>query len=204
MSMLAGVERAWGGSGAGGFPYGEAARLAAIAGTTYNGSVTGCTHPNGVAIASTAFTTTTATIHVASILLPKNLPINALTCVGTTAGTETGFWQALCTQGMIVRAVSANTAAFATGYFTQSVLPASAIPYVTEYSGLYYYIIGTVSSVAPQVAATAALVSAATAAGPPIYCGTNATAATIVPPPVGTQLGANTGTTGGLILGFTA
>lgn len=199
---MTGVERAWGGGPAGTFPLVETARLPAVAGTTYNGFVTGQT--TELANISAAFVTVTATIHVASILLPKNLPIFQLRCIGTTAGTETGFWQGLCTQGMIVRAVSANTAAFATGYFPQSVLPASGIPYITEYAGLYYYIIGTVSTVAPQVAATTALVSAASAAGPPIFCGTNATAATTTPPPVGTQLGANTGTAGGLIYGDTS
>ena len=203
--MSGAVERSYVSGGApGNYPLIEASRMPAIGGTTLNGAFTGMTHSGGLGSVSTAFTTTTATIHVASILLPRNLPVSALTCIGTTAGTETGFWQALCTQGMIVRAVSANTAAFTTGFFTQSVLGAASLPYITEYAGLYYYIIGTVSSVAVQVGASAALVSAAAAAGPPIFCGTNATAATVTPPPVGTQLGANTGTAGGLIFGATA
>lgn len=203
MSVLSGVERAWG-SGAGAYPYPNAARLGAVAGTTYNGQFTGCTHQADIQQLTTAFVTATTVINIASMLLPKNLPINQLVCFGTTAGTETGFWQGLTTQGMIVRAVSANSAAFTTGYFPQSVLPASTVPYITEYAGLYYYILGTVSTVAPQVGATAVLVAAAASAGPPVYCGTNATVASAVPPAVGTALGANTNTTGGLIWAATA
>jgi len=144
-------------------------------------------------IGTTPLTTVTTTIYMASILLPANLPINQIGTLVTVAGTETGFWVALCDAGRVVRAVSANTAAATAGLFNQSVLPTSGVAYVTPFAGLYYAALGTVSTVAPQVGAMSALPSVAAASGPPIYCGTSATAATITPPPVGTTLGVITG-----------
>ena len=197
MSLSAGIERPWAGG-----TLAEGARLPAVAGTTYNGFVTG----QSVQIfdVAAAFVTATTVVNVASILLPRNLPVFQVGVIGTTAGTETGFWVALATQGGIVRAVSANTAAFATGFQNFSVLPANAIPYVTEYAGLYYVAVGTVSTVAPQLAAASPAPTAATNAGPPVYAGTAATAATTTPPALGASLGALTGTVGGIIYGQTA
>ena len=149
---------------------------------------------------TTAFTTVTATIYAASIVLPRNLPIVNLGCLVTTAGTVTGFWQGLIDAGLAVRSVTANTAAPSTGFFNQ----AATGGYVTPYAGLYYYILGTVSSVAAQVAATSPAPSAASFAGPPVYQGTSATAATTTPPALGTVLGALTGTVGGLLYGQTS
>ena len=68
-----------------------------------------------------------------------------------------------------------------------------AVPYTTTYSGLFYVAVGTVSTVAPQLAALGALPSVAAVSGPPVLCGTSATAATTTPPAVGTALGALTG-----------
>lgn len=142
--------------------------------------------------ATATLTSVSTTIYAASVILPINLPVNNLTLIVTTAGTVTGFWTGLVDAGLIVRAVSANTTAPATGLFTQSVLPSSSVPYRTPYSGLYYVIWGTVSSVVPVIAANAALASAAAAGGPPVFCGTSATAATTTPPILGAQLGALT------------
>jgi hypothetical protein len=144
-------------------------------------------------VGTTPLTTVTTTIYMASILLPENLPVNQIGTLVTVAGTETGFWVALCDAGRVVRAVSANTAAATTGFFNQSVLPVSGVPFVTPFAGLYYVALGTVSTVAPQVGAMAALPTVAAASGLPFYCGTSATAATITPPPVGTTLGVITG-----------
>ena len=149
---------------------------------------------------TTAFVTVTTTIYAASIVLPRNLVVANLGCLVTTAGTVTGFWQGLLDAGLGVRAITANTAAPSTGFFNQ----AATVAYTTPYAGLYYYVLGTVSSVAAQVAATSAAPTAATFAGPPVYQGTSATAATTTPPPLGTVLGALTGTVGGLLYGQTS
>jgi hypothetical protein len=203
MSISAGVERGWIG---GGGTFAEQQRLPAVPGAvgtaSLNAAVSGQTIPLGQV--STALALATTVVNVMSITLPRNLPIFQCGYVVTTAGTETGQWTGIATQGGIVRCVSANlTGSAATGFVWQSVLPANLIPYVTEYAGLYYFFLGTVASVAVQVGADTALVSAATGAGPPVYCGTAATAATIVPPLVGTSLGALTGTIGGPIYGQT-
>lgn len=197
MSVIAGVERAW---SLGGGPV-EFARLPAVPGTSFNGSPTGQT-VSLFDVAST-FTTATTVVNVASILLPKNQPIFACGLISTTAGTVTGYWQGIATAGGIVRAVSGNIAAAPTGFLWQSVLPANGIPYVTEYAGLYYFFLGTVESVANVVASATAFPTAASAAGPPVYCGTAATAATTTPPALGSSLGALTGTVGGIIFGQT-
>ena len=138
-------------------------------------------------VGTTPLTTVTTTTYMASILLPENLPVNQIGTLVTVAGTETGFWVALCDAARVVRAVSANTAAAAAGFFNQSVLPVSGVAFVTPAPGLYYVALGTVSTVAPQVGAMAALPTVAAASGPPIYCGTSATVASAVPPPVGTR-----------------
>jgi hypothetical protein len=144
-------------------------------------------------VGTTPLTTVTATIHCSSIVLPQNLPVRNIVSLVTVAGTVTGFWVALLDAGLIVRAVSANTTTPSTGFFSQSVLPPSTVPFVTAYSGLFYAAIGTVSTVAPQIGTQAALPTVAAASGPPVYCGTSATAATVTPPAVGAQLGALTG-----------
>jgi hypothetical protein len=202
MSISAGVERSYN-VGGGGFVEQQRAQ-ANVAGTTLlSGLVTGQTI--SIYDVASTFTTATTVVNVASILLPRNLPIYTCGCSVTTVGTVTGFWQGIATQGGIVRAVSANVAATSLGYFNQSVLPASLIPYVTEYAGLYYYFVGTVSSVATVLAsATAFPANSALGSGPPVYCGTAATAATTTPPALGSSLGALTGTVGGIIYGQTA
>lgn len=201
MSVSAGVERGWSNA-----QLVEQQRLPAVPGAlgtaNLNALVSGQTEP--LYMATTALVLATTVVNVASIILPRNLPIFQCGYIVTTAGTETGQWCGIATQGAIIRAVSGNlTGSAATGFVWQSVLPANNIPYVTEYPGLYYFFLGTVASVAVQVAASVALVSAATGQGPPVFCGTAATAATIVPPAVGTSLGALTGTAGGLIYGQT-
>jgi hypothetical protein len=145
------------------------------------------------AVGTTPLTTVTATIHAASIILPVNQPISKLVTCPTVAGTVTGFWVALLDASLIVRAVSANQVVVTTGFWSLSVLPPSSVPFVSPYAGLYYVAIGTVSTVAPQVAAQAAAPTVAAVSGPPIYCGTSATAATTTPPILGAQLGALTG-----------
>lgn len=152
-------------------------------------------------VGAAALTTATTVINAASIVLPANMPLNQLGLLVTTAGTVTGFWQAIVDRGLRVIAVSANTTAPTTGFFNQSILPASGVATVTPYSGHYYHVFGTVSSVATQVGAATVAISAASMAGPPVYAGTSATAATVTPPPVGTVLGALTGTTTGLFYG---
>jgi hypothetical protein len=145
------------------------------------------------AVGTTPLTTVTATVHAASIILPQNQAVSKIALCATVAGTVTGFWVAILDAALIVRAVSANATSVSTGHAATSVLPASNIPYVTPYAGLYYIAVGTVSSVAPQLAAMAALPSVAAASGPPVICGTSSTAATTTPPIVGAQLGALTG-----------
>jgi len=144
-------------------------------------------------VGTTPLTTVTATVHCASIVLPQNQPIARVGLCAVTAGTVTGYWVALLDSGLIVRAVSANAVTVTAGHALTSVLPASSVPIVTAYSGLFYIAVGTVSSAAPTLASQAALPSVASVSGPPVYCGTSATAATTTPPAVGTQLGALTG-----------
>jgi hypothetical protein len=151
--------------------------------------VTGQTCPLE-SIGVTPLTTSTTTIFMSSIVLPMNLQINNLGIIVTTAGTATGTWLALVDAGMRVRAVTANSAGAATGFFN----PAVTAAFVTTYAGLWYVAYGTVSSVAPQVAAGPVAPTAATFQGPPVLAGTNATAASTTPPTVGTVLGALTGT----------
>lgn len=152
-------------------------------------------------LGTTALTSATTIINAASIVLPKNLAINNLGLLVTVAGTVTGFWQALVTRGFQVIAVSANTTAPTTGFFNQSVVPSSLVPTLTPYAGHYYHVFGTVSSVAPQVGAAVVAPSAAALAGPPVYAGTFATAASATPPAVGATLATLTGTTTGLFYG---
>lgn len=152
-------------------------------------------------LGATSLTTATTVINCASIPLARNVPLTNLGLLVTVAGTVTGFWQALLTRGLQVIAVSANTTAPTTGFFNQSVLPSSGVATLTPYAGLYYHAFGTVSSVAPQVGASTVAPSAASMAGPPVYAGTSATAATVTPPTLGTILGALTGTTTGLFYG---
>jgi hypothetical protein len=186
MSVTTGIERPF--SSAGLNAIGENYRAPAVASAVPVQSTVPL-----FAVGTTPLTTVTATIHCASIVLPQSQPISRIVLCPTVAGTVTGFWVALLDAALIARAVSANTTTVSTGYFAQSVLPASAIPFTTWYAGLWYIAVGTVSTVAPQIAAQAALPTVAAASGPPVYCGTSATAATTTPPIVGAQLGALTG-----------
>jgi hypothetical protein len=188
MTVTLGIERPFSADVVG--AYGENYR-APLLGTTPVAPV-GQTVPLH-SVGATALTTVTATIHCASIVLPQNQNVSGVGLCATVAGTVTGFWVALLDASRIVRAVSANATSVTTGHALTSVLPASAVPYRTTYAGLYYIALGTVSSVAAQVAASAALPSVAAVSGPPVYCGTSSTAATTTPPTVGTQLGALTG-----------
>lgn len=166
--------------------------------------------PSGQVIASTllpsqvtaAFTLVTTTVYAMGILLPRNLPISQVRTFSVTAGTTTGYWVGVADQGGTVRAVSANAAAGPTGspsYFAQSVLPANNIAYVTPYTGLYYLILGVVTSAAGTNGASTAAASATVNAGPPVIVGTAATAATTTPPAIGSAIGALTGTVGGTL-----
>ena len=186
MTSMAGIERPFSGNVIGG--YGENYRSPLIT----NAPPVAATVPLH-SVGTTPLTTVTATVHCASLNVNINQPISKLVTCVTTTGTVTGFWYALLDAGLIVRAVSANVAATSAGYFSLSVLPASNVPYVATYSGLFYVAVGTVSSVAVQLSAQAAAPSVAAVSGPPIYCGTSATAATTAPPIVGAQLGALTG-----------
>ena len=145
-------------------------------------------------VSSTTLTTVTATIHCSSIIIPSGTPLRNVTVLPSVAGTVTGFWVAVLDAGLKVMAVSANFAAVTTGFWTIPVLPVSTVPaYTSSLTGLHYIALGTVSTVAPQIGANPASLSVAAVSGPPVICGTSATAATITPPPVGTQLGALTG-----------
>lgn len=187
MSVTSGVERPFSGAPIG---LGDLYRTP-FSGTTPTTPAVGQTVPLS-SVTATALTTVTATVHCSSVVLPQNQPIRNIVTLVTVAGTVTGFWVALLDAGLIVRAVSANTTTPAAGFFSQSVVTGAA-PFTTGYAGLYYVAVGTVSTVAPQLAAQAALPSVAAASGPPIYCGTSATAATTTPPIIGAQLGALTG-----------
>jgi hypothetical protein len=193
MSISAGVERPWAAGGG----ISETLRAPAVTGTTYNGTVTAQTFPLS-SISALALTPVTTVIYCTSILLPRNLPVYQMGILTSTASTVTGFWFALATQGGLVRAVSANAVADVAGYDNLSVLPANSIPYVSEYAGLYYFCWGIVTSVAGTVAGQITPTTATQYAGPPVYAGTSATAATTTPP----ALGASIGTIAGAIAGF--
>ena len=141
------------------------------------------------AVGTTPLTTTTTVTNCASIILPENLTVTSLGLLVCVAGTATGTWLALLDNGLRVRGVTANSAGLATGF--QNV--ALGTPFVTPYAGLYYVAYGTVSTVAPQVAAQAAGPTVAGVSGPPVYAGTTSTAASTTPPAVGAVLGALTG-----------
>lgn len=194
MSLELGIERPFSGGG-GGVP--ELLRAPVVTGTTFNGSVTGQTMPLS-SISSLSLVPVTTTIYCTSILLPRNLPVFQMGILTVTASTVTGFWYALCTQGGIVRAVSANAVADVAGYDNLSVLPANGIPYITEYAGMFYFAWGIVTSAAGTVAGQITPTVASTYAGPPVYAGTSGTAATTTPP----ALGASIGTISGAAAGF--
>lgn len=166
------------------------------------------TFPNGVTASTVpinaptaTLTTVTATIHCASIVLPKQLPVNQLGVIVTTAGTLTGYWLALLNAGLQVIAVSANSAGPGGTGIQNAAVTGLSNGGTTPYSGLYYIALGTVSSVALVVAANVAGASVAAFSGPPVVAGTSATAATTTPPPVGTTLGALTGVASNLFYG---
>lgn len=149
-----------------------------------------------------AFTLVTTTTYVTGILLPRNLPVGQIRTFSIGAGTTTGYWVGIADQGAVVRAVSANAAAGPTGspsYFSQSVLPANNIPYLTPYTGLYYLFLGVVTSAAGTNGASTAATNAAVNAGPPVIVGTAALTATTTPPAIASSLGALTGTVGGTL-----
>jgi len=171
----------------------------ATAPATFPNGVTASTVP--INLASATLTTVTATIHCASIVLPKQLPVNQLGVIVTTAGTLTGYWLALLNAGLQVIAVSANSAGPAGTGIQNVAVTGLANGSTTPYSGMYYIALGTVSSVAAVVAANPAAASAAAFSGPPVVAGTSATAATTTPPPVGTTLGALTGVASNLFYG---
>lgn len=144
-------------------------------------------------------------LNVQAIYLPAGVPVKNITYVtGTTVEVSGAHgWYVLLDSGLVVRAVSADQVATAFWGTASTPVPLSvaAAGYVTTYTGLYYTGVMVAAGTPPSFVSSPSA-AAGTPAIAPVLTGTSSTGQT-VPPALGAQMTALTGTTTGNFFAFT-